>query len=44
MAIRVKNRMHLGATTGQFNRFILTLKEIRNVRRLPLSLPEWYGM
>ena len=44
MAIGVKIRMHLGATTGQFNHFILTLKEIRNVRRLPLSLPEWYGM
>ena len=26
MAIRVKNRMYLGATTGQFNRVILTLK------------------
>ena len=29
MAIGVKNRMHLGATTGQFNHVVLTLKEIR---------------
>ena len=41
MAIGVKNRMHLGATTGQFNHVVLTFKVIRTVRRLPLSLPEW---